>query len=869
MQRKRIHELGLLSALVRVVRKNREIENMFKRIALMLVMAFSFGCIVWGEGLSASDYACFFQTDPEWSSYGFGKRNDTPIVMDTTIGDNIVYGGKTYYYGSGCSLLALTNAVATMLDLPQNSSALHNYYVYPTFLADYALSRGYRTTGAIDATALYSNWCKDYGAAYGISYVGKQSSFNSTVQNHMQAGGVAIINAPGHFMCCAVYDPSDGRYLILDSAPSGSRGTTNSPRGKRWVTLDVLQGDGKVSALNGVYLFNCSSPNCDLSGYLDIWNTDQGNNCNQTIHLRGWALDKTDYSKTVRVEAYVGGPYGSGSPCYSIEANGCRDDVNEVIGSTGNHGFDFVVPSGGGSIPIYVYAVNDEGFRQILEQGQASANVNSNSEIPSTLFYEAHLAERSWYSRQDGSLVLDGQEAGGADGLEVQAIRAYLRWNGMSGITYRAHVRDRGWTDWGHSSAVVGTTGQNLPIEAICFGLENGVERKYDIYYQVYIKGIGWTGWAKNGESAGSTGMALPITGYKIEIVAKDGTHPRDGLPLYTNGFGYSAHIANHGWLEPVPSGTVGSIGDSTPLQAILANFRVNNQSGITYRAHVRDRGWTSWMHSGEGAGTTGENRPIEAISMELENGMELQYDIYYRVYIHDVGWTGWASTGQDAGSTGHSLELDAYEVRFTPKGEEFEKTTIPVFFAENEAVDLTPRDDHSVRYDANGGTGAPTQQKKHYGEILEISTTKPTRTGYIFQGWASAADSETIEYAPGDQYTSENDILLYAVWKISILPEVPVLGTIEWALPSSIVEIEESAFENVPAKVVFVPDTCTGIGNYAFRDSDIKQIRIPSGCIISDTAFEGCESVQIFGTPGSAAEAFCEKHHNCTFVVE
>ncbi len=44
-----------------------------------------------------------------------------------------------------------------------------------------------------------------------------------------------------------------------------------------------------------------------------------------------------------------------------------------------------------------------------------------------------------------------------------------------------------------------------------------------------------------------------------------------------------------------------------------------------------------------------------------------------------------------------------------------------------------------TVKYDANGGTGAPSSQTKTYGQTLKLSTTKPTkkrlqfsRMGYI-----------------------------------------------------------------------------------------------------------------------------------------
>lgn len=71
----------------------------------------------------------------------------------------------------------------------------------------------------------------------------------------------------------------------------------------------------------------------------------------------------------------------------------------------------------------------------------------------------------------------------------------------------------------------------------------------------------------------------------------------------------------------------------------------------------------------------------------------------------------------------------------------------------------------YTVSYNANGGSGAPSRQTKWYGKTLTLSSTKPTRTGYSFQGWSTANDS-SVEYAAGGSYTGNSALTLYAVWK-------------------------------------------------------------------------------------------------------
>ena len=71
----------------------------------------------------------------------------------------------------------------------------------------------------------------------------------------------------------------------------------------------------------------------------------------------------------------------------------------------------------------------------------------------------------------------------------------------------------------------------------------------------------------------------------------------------------------------------------------------------------------------------------------------------------------------------------------------------------------------HTVAFNANGGSGAPGSQTKWYGTVLTLSSTRPTRTGYTFQGWATSA-SGTVAYQPGGRYSADSDVTLYAVWK-------------------------------------------------------------------------------------------------------
>lgn len=72
----------------------------------------------------------------------------------------------------------------------------------------------------------------------------------------------------------------------------------------------------------------------------------------------------------------------------------------------------------------------------------------------------------------------------------------------------------------------------------------------------------------------------------------------------------------------------------------------------------------------------------------------------------------------------------------------------------------------YAIKYNANGGTGAPGGQTKWKDQTLKLSTTKPTRTGYSFLGWSTSSTATSATYAAGGNYTANAAATLYAVWK-------------------------------------------------------------------------------------------------------
>ena len=72
----------------------------------------------------------------------------------------------------------------------------------------------------------------------------------------------------------------------------------------------------------------------------------------------------------------------------------------------------------------------------------------------------------------------------------------------------------------------------------------------------------------------------------------------------------------------------------------------------------------------------------------------------------------------------------------------------------------------YTISYNANGGSGAPTAQTKTYGTDLTLTTSKPTRSGYTFNGWNTKSDGSGTSYSAGGKFTTNANTTLYAKWK-------------------------------------------------------------------------------------------------------
>lgn len=155
----------------------------------------------------------------------------------------------------------------------------------------------------------------------------------------------------------------------------------------------------------------------------------------------------------------------------------------------------------------------------------------------------------------------------------------------------------------------------------------------------------------------------------------------------------------------------------------------------------------------------------------------------------------------------------------------------------------------YTITYNANDGTGAPSEQTKVHGSDVTLSRTIPTRDGYTFKGWATSASGD-VEYTAGATYTENSDITLYAVWKSNA---VSVTGV---SLDKSSVSLKIGETDTLTATVA--PSSATN-KNVSWKSSDNSVATVENGIV---TAIgEGTATITVTTDDGS-------KTATCTVTV-
>ena len=316
--------------------------------------------------------------------------------------------------------------------------------------------------------------------------------------------------------------------------------------------------------------------------------------------------------------------------------------------------------------------IQDFGWQEWVYDGTISGNLGDNKKIEAieikivpkqtnskmSVTYSSHVQDIGWQAEKSE------YDISGTVGrnLKSEAVKIKLN-NAPEGVSikYKTYVENSGWQQWVADGTISGTTGKNLKLYGIRIKLEGTA--KYTVRYRVHAQSVGWLDWVENGEIAGKISHDKKIEAIQISIIEKEnGNYGQLGVEYYT-------YLAGNSLNENKMSQngqTSGTTGQNRKVEAInIELVNANSNANIKYMVHVQDIGWMNWVNSGENAGVLRRGLKIEAIKIKLE-GLD-EYTVEYRVHVQDIGWTGWYIDGESAGTTGRNLKIEAIEIRIVP----------------------------------------------------------------------------------------------------------------------------------------------------------------------------------------------------------
>ena len=181
---------------------------------------------------------------------------------------------------------------------------------------------------------------------------------------------------------------------------------------------------------------------------------------------------------------------------------------------------------------------------------------------------------------------------------------------------------------------------------------------------------------------------------------------------------------------------------DLSSSESVTAHTEYQND-GRTEYANIREQvryylSYTVTFHA------EGSETPVPGAMKKLSGvDLVLPDTILRRTGYEFIGW---------------SPDRNAAEARYQPGG---------YYTTEEDAAlyALWREKSYTISYDANGGENPPASQSLPHDGSLTLRSDEPTRNGYGFLGWSRLPNASSVEFHPGDAYSANADLKLYAVW--------------------------------------------------------------------------------------------------------
>lgn len=143
-----------------------------------------------------------------------------------------------------------------------------------------------------------------------------------------------------------------------------------------------------------------------------------------------------------------------------------------------------------------------------------------------------------------------------------------------------------------------------------------------------------------------------------------------------------------------------------------------------------------------------------------------------------------------------------------------------------------------NVIFDANGGSGAPgvkTVSSSSSSMTFTLPSTTPTRSGYIFTGWATSSSASNPQYSAGQSITrSYSTFTLYAVWA-DATPQVYSNGRFYKTVGTSSVSVidigkdDRNYGSSKSLTIYYLPEEAEYYPSFAITSSDTSIVAVNS----------------------------------------
>lgn len=414
-----------------------------------------------------------------------------------------------------------------------------------------------------------------------------------------------------------------------------------------------------------------------------IWSNNKWNDCDQDSLVGGFIMQKVDTTVAVTGVTLNNTSLSlqAGSSATLIATVAPSDATNKAVSWSSSNSSAASVSNG----KVTANAAGTADITVTTADGSRTAvcrvTVTADTAPSWNVEYRTQIQDYGW----ENGYKLDGDISGTVgQSKRLEAIQILANSElGSGSIEYQTHIQNVGWeSSYAKDGSLSGTVGQGLRLEAIRIKLTGTLASNYDVYYCVHAENTGWMAWAENGQEAGTAGYGYRLEGIMIRLVKKGGAAPATLTGQTSDAYrdkskqlavSYRTHVQDFGWQSYVENGDIsGTVGQAKRLEGIDISLQNTPYlGGIEYRTHIENIGWENYYRSnGVMSGTSGKSLRLEAIQIRLTGEMANRYDVYYQVHAENFGWLAMAKNGEQSGTAGYAYRLEGIRILLVKKGD-------------------------------------------------------------------------------------------------------------------------------------------------------------------------------------------------------